>query len=103
MFSLMPRELRPALFAKRPASLGIICAVVDDAPESLYPLEAARAHGMSPGQHTQLLLHDRDRERRILCDFPRERVGELLELTDRHHVIDDTEALGPLGRDRLGR
>lgn len=49
--SLVPRELRLALFSKGPDAFGVVFTVVDDAPQSLDALKASGAHWMSTGEH----------------------------------------------------
>ena len=70
----LSRELGLAFFFEGFDTFSIILAVINHAPQSLDTLETPRAHWMSASEHTQLLFHHGDRERRIFSDV----TGELI-------------------------
>ena len=58
---------------------------------------------MSAGEHTQLLFHHGNRERRIFGNVTGKLISNRLKFLNGHQVIDDAETFGTLSGDRPRR
>ena len=62
--------------------------------QRLDALEALRRHRVRAGEDAKLLLHHRDRQRRVRRDVLGHRDAERIELVHGHYMVDQAEALG---------